>query len=332
MSHSTTTQLLTGIRVLDLTRNLPGPFATRLLADLGAHIVKIEPPGGDEARALPPLFERLNRGKECVRLDLKQAGERERLLQMVAGADVLVEGFRPGVMDDLDLGWERLRQANPKLVMCSITGYGQRGPWSDRAGHDLNYMAMSGVLDVLRGRDGAPVLGNVQWGDVASGSMFGVAQTLAALLHVQRGGQGCHLDISMTHGLRQYLVMAESTGAMLAPMLGHRPGPAEDMLNGALPCYGLYATADGRWLAVGALEHKFWRTACDGFQRPEWADRHWHRGLMPNSPESNALRDEVATLVASRPLAHWAQVFETVDACVTPVLSLEEAQAHPLFR
>lgn len=327
-----TSRLLQGTRVLDLTRNLPGPFATRLLCDLGAEVIKIEPPGGDEARGLPPLFERLNHGKECVTLDLKQQADCDKLLQRAAEVDVLIEGFRPGVMDDLGLSYERIKAVNPRIVMCSITGYGQNGPWKDRAGHDLNYVAMSGVLDLLRDRLGAPILGNVQWGDVASGSMLGVTHILAALIAAQRTGQGCHLDISMTHGLRNYLVMAESTGAMLAPVLGHRPGPGQDLLNGALPCYNLYETQDKRWLAVGALEHKFWARACAALGRSDWVDRHWQRGLMPGSAECKALRDEVAQLIASQPLSVWTERFDGVDACTTPVLTLEEAQAHPLFR
>ena len=324
-------QLLAGLRVIDLTRNLPGPFATRMLADLGAQVIKIEPPEGDPARALPPLFAALNPGKESRRLDLKLEADRARLREWVKDADVLVEGFRPGVMAAMGLDYATLQAQNPRLVMCAITGYGQQGEWGQRAGHDLNFMAMSGALDQMRGADGAVTLSNIQWGDLAGGSSMACIAILAALFEAQRHGRGRYVDISMTHGLWAHQVMPQSTGAMLQPLLGRLPGPREDLLNGALPCYNLYATRDGRHLAVGALELKFWKMCCEAWGRPDWAERHWQRGLLPNSPESNALRAEVAALIATQDLAHWADMFDTVDACVTPVLTLAEAQVHPLF-
>ncbi|MDE2402555.1 MAG: CoA transferase [Burkholderiales bacterium] len=328
---STGPNLLSGLRVIDLTRNLPGPFATRMLADLGASIIKIEPPQGDPARALGPLFQALNQNKDCRTLDLHQSGDLDQLRTWLENTDVLLEGFRPGVMASMGLDFDALKAINPRLVLCSITGYGQQGPWAHRAGHDLNYMAMSGALDQMRSAQGQPTLSNIQWGDLAGGSSMACIAILAAVFDVGRRGQGCHVDVSMTHGLWAHQVMPQSTGAMLAPMLGHLPGAREDLLNGALPCYNLYLTQDGRSLAVGALEHKFWKAACEVLQRPDWADQHWQRGLMPNSPESNAVRDQVAALIATQPLSHWVERFAEVDACVTPVLTLSEAQAHPLF-
>ena len=323
--------LLSGLRVLDLTRNLPGPFATRLLADLGATIVKVEPPEGDPARPLVALFEALNHGKDCRTIDFRSSADLDRLRAWVQEADVLLDSFRPGVLQGLGLDVATLHALNPRLVMVSITGYGQHGPWAQKAGHDLNFMALSGVLDQLRAPTGELALSNVQWGDLAGGSAMACIAVLAAVFEAQKTGQGRQLDVSMVHGLHAQLVMPKATGAMLAPLLGRRPGAGEDLLNGVLPCYNLYATQDGRHLAVGALEFKFWKAACEVFERPDWVQRHWQRGQLPGSPDCAALRAEVAQLVASQPLAVWSERFAQADACVTPVLTLEEAQAHPLF-
>lgn len=323
--------LLSGLRVLDLTRNLPGPFATRLLADLGAAIVKVEPPEGDPARPLAALFEALNHGKECRTIDFRSSADLDLLRAWVQEADVLLDSFRPGVLQGLGLDAATLHALNPRLVMVSITGYGQHGPWAQKAGHDLNFMALSGVLDQLRAPTGELALSNVQWGDLAGGSAMACIAVLAAVFEAQKTGQGRHLDVSMVHGLHAQLVMPRATGAMLAPLLGRRPGAGEDLLNGVLPCYNLYATLDGRHLAVGALEFKFWKAACEVFGRPDWVQRHWQRGQLPGSPDCAALRAEVAQLVASQPLAVWSERFAQADACVTPVLTLDEAQAHPLF-
>ena len=323
--------LLSGLRVLDLTRNLPGPFATRLLADLGATIVKVEPPEGDPARPLAALFEALNHGKDCRTIDFRSSADLDRLRAWVQEADVLLDSFRPGVLQGLGLDAATLHALNPRLVMVSITGYGQHGPWAQKAGHDLNFMALSGVLDQMRTPTGELALSNVQWGDLAGGSAMACIAVLAAVFEAQKTGQGRQLDVSMVHGLHAQLVMPKATGAMLAPLLGRRPGAGEDLLNGVLPCYNLYATQDGRHLAVGALEFKFWKAACEVFNRPDWVQRHWQRGKLPGSPDCAALRAEVAQLVASQPLAVWSERFAQADACVTPVLTLEEAQAHPLF-
>lgn len=331
MNQAVMPALLSGLRVLDLTRNLPGPFATRMLADLGASIVKVEPPEGDPARPLGGLFEALNHGKECRRIDFKNADDLARLHEWARDADVVVDSFRPGVMKALGLDHAALSDLNPKLVAVSITGYGQDGPWAAKAGHDLNFMAMSGVLDQVRAPTGEVALSNVQWGDIAGGSSMACIAILSAVFEAHRKGHGRALDVSMAHGLFAHLVMPKATGPMMKSMLGRWPGAGEDMLNGALPCYNVYATQDGRTLAVGALEHKFWKMASEVFGHPEWADIHWQRGVLPHSPQSDALKADVARLVASQPLAAWADRFETADCCVTPVLTLAEAKAHPLF-
>ncbi len=331
MKNDVLPPLLSGLRVLDLTRNLPGPFATRLLADLGATIVKVEPPEGDPSRPLAALFEALNHGKESRRIDFRDAADLDRLRTWVAESDVMLDSFRPGVLQGMGLDAAALHALNPRLVMVSITGYGQNGPWAQRAGHDINFMALSGVLDQVRAPTGELAMSNVQWGDLAGGSAMASIAVLAAVFEAQRTGQGRHLDVSMVHGLHAHLVMPHATATLLQPLLGRRPGAGEDLLNGALPCYNLYTTQDGRHLAVGALEFKFWKAACEVFGRPDWVAQHWQRGQLPGSPGCAGLRGEVAQLVASQPLAYWSERFAQADACVTPVLTLEEAQAHPLF-
>ena len=331
MKKETLPPLLSGLRILDLTRNLPGPFATRMLADLGATIVKVEPPEGDPSRPLAALFEALNHGKESRRIDFRDAADLDRLRSWVAESDVMLDSFRPGVLQGMGLDAAALHAVNPRLVMVSITGYGQHGPWAQLAGHDINFMALSGVLDQVRAPTGELALSNVQWGDLAGGSAMACIAVLAAVLEAQRTGQGRHLDVSMVHGLHAHLVMPCATAMLLQPLLGRRPGAGEELLNGGLPCYNLYTTQDGRHLAVGALEFKFWKAACEVFGRADWVAQHWQRGQLPGSPEGAALRSEVAQLVASHPLAYWSERFAQADACVTPVLTLEEARAHPLF-
>jgi crotonobetainyl-CoA:carnitine CoA-transferase CaiB-like acyl-CoA transferase len=323
--------LLHGLNVIDLSRNLPGPFCTRLLADLGATIVKVEPPEGDPTRPLAPLFAALNHGKECRRIDFREAADIKRLHSWLAHADVMLDSFRPGVLAALGLNFESLSSINPKLVMVSITGYGQQGPWAGRGGHDLNFLAISGALDQMRAPGGELAMSNVPWGDMAGGSSLACIAILAALFDVQRSGRGRHIDISMAHGAHAHLILPTATASLFAPLLGRAPGAGEDLLNGALPCYNLYATADQRHLAVAALEFKFWAAACAVFDRPDWVLRHWQRGLLPGSAENASLRGEVATLVATRTLAEWSARFERTDACVTPVLTMTEARAHPLF-
>ncbi|HWS25566.1 MAG TPA: CaiB/BaiF CoA-transferase family protein [Xanthomonadales bacterium] len=323
--------LLAGLTVIDLSRNLPGPFCTRMLADLGARIIKVEPPEGDPTRPLAPLFAALNHGKDCRRIDFRQPAEIEQLRSWLIEADVMLDSFRPGILASLGLDFDTLKARNPNLVMVSITGYGQHGPWAGRGGHDLNFLALSGALDQMRAPTGELALSNVQWGDLAGGSSMACIAILAALFAARRDGAGRHIDISMAHGAHAHLTLPIATASLFLPLLGRAPGAGEDLLNGGLPCYNVYATADGRHLAVGALEHKFWQAACVVFERPDWSERHWQRGLQPGSPENADFRDAVAALVATRTLADWSARFEAADACVTPVLTLAEAKSHPLF-
>jgi alpha-methylacyl-CoA racemase len=334
---------LQGIRVIDLTRLLPGPLATQHLAEMGAEVIKIEGPAkqgqedgarhmgrtADDVAAGRPsqMFRSLNTGKKMLRLDLRDAADRDALLTMAREADVLIEGFRPGVMQRLGLGWEALHAGNPRLVVCAISGYGQRSVWSQRAGHDINYIAMAGVLEQIASDAGDIAVPNFQIGDLLGGTQAALAGVLAALVGAQRTGLGRFVDISMAHEVLRHHVLARATLAAT----GRVPPQARDLLSGGAPCYGAYRTADGRHLAVGALEFKFWQALCEALQCPEWVPRHWSRGEAPGSAGAVALKAELAAVLAAQPLAHWVSLFDAVDCCVTPVLRLDETQSHPLF-
>jgi crotonobetainyl-CoA:carnitine CoA-transferase CaiB-like acyl-CoA transferase len=273
------------------------------------------------------MFRSLNTGKKMLRLDLRDAAGRDALLAMAREADVLIEGFRPGVMQRLGLGWDVLHAANPRLVVCAISGYGQHSPWSQRAGHDINYIAMAGVLEQIASDDGQIAVPNFQIGDLLGGTQSALAGVLAALVAAQRTGLGRFVDISMAHEVLRHHVLARATLAAT----GRVPPPARDLLSGGAPCYGVYRTADARHLAVGALEFKFWQALCEALQRPAWVPHHWSRGQVPGSAAALALKAELAAVLSAQPLAHWLAVFDAVDCCVTPVLRLDEAQCHPLF-
>lgn len=331
---------LAGLRVLDLTRLLPGPLATRQLALWGAEVTKVEDPGaGDDMRRLlgtdvdvqagrpSAVYRHLNEGKHVLRLDLRSEAGRGDLLARVREADALVEGFRPGVMARLGLGWDVLYAANPRLVMCAITGYGQQGAYAQRAGHDINYIALAGVLGQTGTAEGELALPNFQIADLMGGTQAALSGLLAALLGAQRTGRGRFVDVSMTREVYRHHVIGR---------FEHPPGtppsaPGRGLLSGGAPCYGLYRTADGRHLAVGALELKFWRGLCEVVGRPEWGGQHWSLGQAPGSEAALALRGELAGLLARETLSHWVPRFEAADCCVTPVLRLDEVPSHPWF-
>jgi crotonobetainyl-CoA:carnitine CoA-transferase CaiB-like acyl-CoA transferase len=332
---------LHGIRVLDLTRLLPGPLATLRMAEMGAEVIKIEEPGiGDYARLIGPVrhsvsqfFVLLNHNKQFVRLDLKLAQDKTQFLQMVQEADVVVESFRPGVMEKLGLGWPELKQHNPKLVMCSISSYGQTGPLASLAGHDINFIGYAGVLQqnaatTANAPDIAdPVLPNLQIGDVLGGAQSALQGMLAALVAVKMGGAGRWIDVSMTDA-----VLANNLMPLVSwNSFGQLPPPGQDLLTGGAPCYHVYRTSDARHMAVGALELKFWQICCEVLQRPDLKNQHWMCGLAPNSKESEAIKAELVAIFGQQPLAHWIERFASADCCVTPVLRLDEALQHPLF-
>ena len=249
----------------------------------------------------------------------------------------MLDSFRPEVLEGMGLDANTLHAINPKLVMVSITGYGTADrdnithDWAAKAGHDINFMAMSGVLDQLKTANGDQAMPNIQFADLAGGSDTAVIALLAAVFSAQRTGKGRHVAVSMTHSLYQHLIMPKATGKLVASFSGKNPKPQHDFLGGLLPCYRLYKTADGRHMAVGSLELKFWQGLCEVLELPELKAKHWQMGVMPNTKDSQEAAQVMADTFGSHDLAHWQQVFESADVCVTPVLTLEEAKAHPLF-
>lgn len=313
---------LDGIKVLDLSRLLPGPVCTMMLADIGADVLKIEDNrGGDYARYYPPMvgdmgafFASINRNKRAMTLNLKHPDGVALLRELVRDADVLVESFRPGVMDRLGVGWETLRQINPGLVYCAITGYGQDGPFRDVAGHDNGYLAKAGLLG-LNGRRGESVhLAPFQLADIAGGALWGAFGICAALLGRAQSGEGTFVDISMTEGSLLFALPAIANHSVGQPQT-----QGDNMLTGGVPCYDVYETRDGRHLAVGALEPKFWMAFVQAIERPDLI------GDGLTSGEDGArVRAEIAEVLAQRTLAEWSEIFSAVDACVEPCATLEE--------
>jgi len=314
---------LRGVRVLDLTRLLPGPMCTQHLADLGADVVKVEDTGAGDY-APPALRAIVNRNKRGLQLDLKQPEAAEAFLRLARGADVVVEGFRPGAMARLGLGYESVAAVNPRIVYCSLTGYGQSGPYRDRPGHDLNYCGHAGVADQMGVDQDTLALSNVPIADLMGGALTAAMGILAALFDAARTGRGRHLDIAMADGALAHAVMPLAT--LAAHGSTRRAG--RDTLTGALACYALYRTADDRFLAVGALERKFWDALCDVIERADLKPLH----RTGDAATEARLRDELAAIIGARPLAHWEARFAHADCCVCPVHTLEEALADPHFR
>lgn len=317
---------LSGIRVLDFSTLLPGPLASLLLAEAGAQVVKVERPGGEDMRRYPVAFGEasanfalLNRGKTSLCLDLKDEGERRRLEPYLTGADVLIEQFRPGVMDRLGLGYEQLRRVNPRLIYCSITGYGQHGPRRDAAGHDLNYLAEAGLLGLTRGADGAPVLPPVLVGDIGGGAYPAMINVLLALRQREASGEGCHLDIAMADNLFTFAYWGLGAGFAA----GAWPQPAGELVTGGSPRYQVYRTADGRHVAAAPLEERFWQTFCDVIGLP--ADQR------DDSHDPAGVREAVARRIGAATAAEWQSRLAGLDVCVSVVASLEEAAADPAF-
>ena len=320
---------LDGIRVLDLSRLLPGPFLTMVLADLGADVVKVEDPRvGDYLRQIPPAvdgisgrFLVLNRGKRSLALDLKSDPGRAAFLRMAEKADVVVESFRPGVMDRLGVGWSQLSELNPRLVLCSISGYGQTGPYVERAGHDLNYIGLAGVLAMTGGAGGAPTMPGVQIADLAGGGLWGLTGVLAALIGRERSGRGAHVDISMCEG--SLALLAAEIGSVAAG--GDSPTRGQATLNGGLACYAVYRTADDRYISVGALEPKFWLAFNQAIGRKSDMSE-----LIATPKIQERVREEVQAVIATRTRDEWAAVFAAHDCCAEPVLEVDEVIRHPL--
>lgn len=319
---------LSGIRVLDFSTLLPGPMATLMLAEAGAEVLKIERPGGgEEMRNHHPRFgdtsvsfAMLNRGKRSIAFDLKAADAVARLTPALKSADVLVEQFRPGVMERLGLGYPAVHAINPRIVYCSITGFGQAGPKARIAGHDLNYQADAGLLSIAAGSDGAPVVPSALIADIAGGAYPAVINILLALRQRDRTGQGCSLDIAMTDGLLPFLYWGIGNGTAT----GHWPRPGAELLSGGSPRYQIYATADGRYLAAAPLEDKFWRNFCEAIELPA--------ALRDDSQDAQATIRGVREIIATRTASQWSERFAGLDVCCNVVKGLQEAMQDPQFQ
>ncbi len=319
-------QPLSGVLVLDFTTLLPGPLATLMLAEAGAEVIKIERPGGEDMRAMPPrhdgeaaVFALLNRGKKSLVADLKNENDRKRLRPLIEKADVLVEQFRPGVMERLDLGYAAVRRINPRVVYCSISGYGQHGPRAGEAGHDINYQSLTGLLALQPGPVETPVIPPALVADIGGGTMPAVINILLALRQRDATGEGVYLDIAMTDAMFTFAWYAYAIGHTT----GKFPAPGELRLAGGSPRYQLYPTRDGRIVACGALEQKFWLAFCTTIGLPA--------PLMIDLADPEATKRAIAAIIAQETAEHWRPKFAAADCCVTLMASLEEALHDPHF-
>ncbi len=317
---------LAGLKVLDLSRLLPGPYLTLVLADLGADVVKIEEPGlGDYLRHVPPLitgelgamFVALNRNKRSVVLDLKSPEGVQTFKKLLSRFDVVIESFRPGVLDKLGIGYEALRTVQPRVILLSLSGYGQLGQLARRAGHDLTYLARVGVLGLGGDPRGLPSMPGVQMADIG-GSLLGAVALLSAVIERERTGVGRHLDVALADAGFAFL-QPHLGSRLLQGESGHPLRRGEELLNGGSPTYGLYRTRDGRALALGALEPKFWSAFCQAIGRPDLEDQAFSTG-----EQTRAVREQVAEVVAARSLAEWESFLADKDLVCEPVREGDE--------
>lgn len=321
---------LSQLKVLDFSTLLPGPYATMILADMGADVIHVESPTRpDLLRVTPPMFDArsyvhlsINRNKRSLALNLKSTQAREIIHQLLQNYDVVVEQFRPGVMARLGLDYEALKAINPQLIYCSITGYGQTGPHKDKAGHDINYMALSGLASYSGKANTGPVLSGTQIADLAGGSHHAVMAILAAVVKRQQDGEGSYIDISM---LDCAFAMNGMSGAA-ALATGQDPQLGEEILNGGI-FYDYYATSDGQHLSVGGLEPKFAQTFFTLIGYPQWLTR-----CVAPAGKQDLLKQDLAALFASQPMQYWLSLFADSDVCVEPVLSVQEAAQHPQLK
>jgi len=311
---------LDGLNVVDLSRLLPGPFCTTLLADHGADVIVVEAP---KFRNSPVLgfVPMVRRNKRHMALDLKGTEGQEIFTALVSKADVLVEGFRPGVADRLGVGYDAVRQVNPRIIYCSLTGYGQNGPLADKAGHDINYMAQAGMLDLVKDATGVPVVPNFQIADL-SGSLYATVGILMALMSRERTGKGQYLDVSMTDGLISLLAIPLSftfSGSLF-------PGRPDNQSPFWFPCYRVYRTRDGGFLSVGALEPHLWDSLCRKLGCPQYS------ALQYDVNAIDEITADLENLFESRDLHHWLELLEGPDNCVAPVVKVADLPDHPHFR
>jgi len=321
---------LEGIRVLDLTMLLPGPWCTLVLADFGAEVIKLEEPiKGDYIRWFPPFIKGIsarhlliNRNKKSVILNLKTDQGKKVARQLVETADVLVEGFRPGVMDRLDLDYKKVSEINPMIIYCSITGYGQDGPYKSVVGHDMNYLGFSGILDITGECDGPPIIPGVQISDIASGGMMATIAILIALMARSKTGKGQYIDVSMLDGNIAQLY-ATAGDYFVTGIPPRREETKTSRILGGYACYSIYETKDSKYITVAALEEKFWTTLCRKLGREDFVEMQF---VPENQAEiKNALRE----IFLTRKRDDWVEEFKELDVCVGPVNTMGEAFEDP---
>ncbi len=321
-------QPLAGIKVLDFSTLLPGPLATLILAEAGAEVIKIERPGrGDEMRSYMPKFgadsvnfAMLNRGKKSIAIDLKDATARESLLPLIKEADVVVEQFRPGVMDRLGLGYDALSAINPRIIYCAITGYGQTGPRAEVAAHDINYVAESGMLSLAAGEDGAPIVPPALIADIGGGTYPAVINILLALRARDASGRGCKLDIAMGDNLFTFLYWAMGNGLVA----GEWPRPGGELVTGGSPRFFVYRTRDDRFIAAAPLEQKFWENFCDAIQLDG--------NFRDDAKDAAATKRAVAQRLREKTAAQWQAIFAGKDLCCCVVATMQEALNDAHFK
>ena len=320
------TQPLSGLTVVDFSTLLPGPLATLMLAEAGAAVIKVERPGGEDLRRYPPFFAGgsapfalLNRGKRSVFIDLKSDAGRARAMALVAEADIVVEQFRPGVMDRLGLGFDTLSAANPRLIYCAISGYGQSGPRAREAGHDVNYIGRTGLLGLSWGSCDHPVLPPAQIADIGGGTFPAVINVLLALLRRERTGEGAFLDIAMSDAMFTFSLFAQAAGTVS----GRYPGNGEVLLSGGSPRYGLYPARCGTPICVGALEDHFWTRLCTVLEIAV--------DVRDDTRTPDRSRQAVAAAIAGRTAAQWQPILAAADCCASVLTPLAEAMRDPHF-
>ncbi len=319
---------LSGVRIVDLTRLYPGPFGTQLLGDLGAEVIKVEDKNApDYIRFFPPTFKKegagyiaVNRNKKSFALDLRSDKGKELFMKLVEKSDVVVEQFRPGVITKMGLGYEEAKKVNPRIIYCSITGFGQTGPYANIPGHDLNYMGLAGISDIIGPKGGAPVVPGIQVADVAGGGLMSVIGVLSALVSRETTGKGQHVDVSMFDGILPFMGMIFSN----YKAGGGLPERGNTFLSGALLCYNIYRTKDNRYLTVAGLEFKFWKRFCELIGKPEWTDKQFVEGA-----EYERLHKELSDLLLTRTMQEWVGLFRGEESMCDAVLSIDEVEHDP---
>jgi crotonobetainyl-CoA:carnitine CoA-transferase CaiB-like acyl-CoA transferase len=320
--------LLKELKMLDLSRLLPGPYCSLLLADLGMEVLKVEDPEqGDYTRGIGPIrkkdsaiFLALNRNKKSIKLNLKIREGKDIFYRLIQFYDIILESFRPGVMDRLGIGYQELKKRNPRVILCSLSGYGQDGPYQGRSGHDINYIGLGGVLEITGVKNGDPVLPGVQIADIGGGGMMAAIAILAAAIHREKTGEGEFLDISMMDSVVSWLSIHAGKYFMDGELLKRGDTP----LTGRYACYQVYPTKDGRHMSLGALEPKFWKNFCEAVGRTDLMDKQFIEG-----EERLHIIEEIQNLFKTKTQEEWVDFFKKVDACCEPILTFEQVFEHP---